>query len=70
LVAAKGQQSMIADGNAMRVAADTTTHLRWSVECGLRINDRVFAAQLIAAGEVMDRSPATTPSKNANGTSA
>ena len=47
LVTVEGQQPMIADGHAMRVAADVPKHLRWAAECRLCIDDPVFAEKRI-----------------------
>src|SRR4051812_33135824 len=47
LVTVEGQQPVIANGHAMRVAANITKHLRWATECRLRIDDPVFVEKRI-----------------------
>jgi hypothetical protein len=47
LVTVEREQSMIADGHAMRVAPDVPKHLRWAAECRLRIDNPVFVEQRI-----------------------
>jgi hypothetical protein len=50
LVAVERQQPVIADGNAMGVAADVTKHLRGSAKCGLRIDHPVFVKKRVDEG--------------------
>jgi len=47
LVPVEGQQSVIADSHAMRVAANITKHLSWATEGRLRIDNPVFVEKRI-----------------------
>ena len=44
-LAVEGQQALVADGDAMRIAAEIPQHLRRSAECRLGADDPVFAEQ-------------------------
>ena len=47
LITVEGQQSVITDGHAMRVAANITEYLRGAAEGRLRIDDPVFVEKRI-----------------------
>lgn len=46
-VTVESQQAMIADGNAVGIAAKVAKHLRWSAERRLGVNDPVFLKQTV-----------------------
>ena len=46
-VTVESQQSMIVDGNAMRITAKVAKHLRWSAESRFCVNDPVLLKQTV-----------------------